>query len=85
MQPSATTDRTLVMSRSAVRIRLSAPLHIRSGVKTQSDAKASVWNRSRSYCKMHENLAVYAKLGFEETGRGVDGGYRRVFMRKRPS
>ena len=33
--------------------------------------------------KMHENLAVYAKLGFEETGRGLDGGYRRVFMRKR--
>ena len=35
--------------------------------------------------KMHENLAVYAKLGFEETGRGADGGYRRVFMRKRLS
>ena len=36
--------------------------------------------------KMHENLlAVYARVGFEETGRGVDGGYRRVFMRKRLS
>ena len=33
--------------------------------------------------KMWENLAVYGKLGFEETGRGLDGGYRRVFMRKR--
>jgi ribosomal protein S18 acetylase RimI-like enzyme len=33
--------------------------------------------------KMRENVAVYAKLGFEETGRGLDGGYRRVFMRKR--
>ena len=33
--------------------------------------------------KMHENLDVYARLGFEETGRGLDGGYRRVFMRKR--
>ena len=33
--------------------------------------------------KMHENLTVYARLGFEETGRGLDGGYRRVFMRKR--
>jgi len=33
--------------------------------------------------EMHENLAVYARLGFEESGRGVDGGYRRVFMRKR--
>ena len=35
--------------------------------------------------KMHENLAVYAKLSFEEAGRGVAGGYRRVFMRKRLS
>ncbi len=33
--------------------------------------------------KMHENLAIYARLGFEETERKVDGGYRRVFMRKR--
>ena len=32
--------------------------------------------------KMHENVAVYARLGFEETGRRLDGGYRRVFMRK---
>ena len=32
--------------------------------------------------KMHENLAVYARLGFEETGRRLDGGYQRVFMRK---
>jgi ribosomal protein S18 acetylase RimI-like enzyme len=35
--------------------------------------------------EMHENLAVYARLGFEESGRGLDGGYRRVFMRKRLS
>ena len=35
--------------------------------------------------KMHENLAFYAKLGFEETERRLDGGYRRVFMRKRLS
>jgi ribosomal protein S18 acetylase RimI-like enzyme len=33
--------------------------------------------------KMRENVAFYAKLGFEETGRRLDGGYRRVFMRKR--
>ena len=33
--------------------------------------------------KMHENLALYAKLGFEKIGRSLDGGYRRVFMRKR--
>ena len=35
--------------------------------------------------KMHENRAIYAKLGFEEIGRTVDGGYRRVLMRKRLS
>ncbi len=33
--------------------------------------------------KMHENLAVYGRLGFEESERKLDGGYRRVFMRKR--
>ncbi len=33
--------------------------------------------------KMWENLAVYEKLGFEETGRGLEGDYQRVFMRKR--
>ena len=33
--------------------------------------------------KMHENLDIYARLGFEETDRRLDGGYRRVFMRKR--
>jgi GNAT superfamily N-acetyltransferase len=32
---------------------------------------------------MSENLALYARLGFAETGRGRDGGYDRVFMRKR--
>jgi ribosomal protein S18 acetylase RimI-like enzyme len=25
--------------------------------------------------KMHENLAVYTRLGFEETERKIDGGY----------
>lgn len=33
--------------------------------------------------KMSENLAVYGRLGFEETERKLDGGYRRVFLRKR--
>jgi ribosomal protein S18 acetylase RimI-like enzyme len=31
---------------------------------------------------MTENLAFYARLGFEETGRRMDDGYRRVFLRK---
>jgi molybdopterin-synthase adenylyltransferase len=32
---------------------------------------------------MHENIALYPKLGYEETGRGTQGGYARVFFRKR--
>ncbi|HEY7094312.1 MAG TPA: GNAT family N-acetyltransferase [Ktedonobacterales bacterium] len=31
---------------------------------------------------MAENLAFYQRLGFEEVERRVDGGYRRVFLRK---
>ncbi len=33
--------------------------------------------------KMWENFAFYGGLGFEETGRRTEEGYRRVFMRKR--
>ncbi len=32
---------------------------------------------------MTENLAIYARLGFRETGRHTEDGYRRVFMEKR--
>jgi ribosomal protein S18 acetylase RimI-like enzyme len=32
---------------------------------------------------MTENLALYPRLGFVETGRRVEDGYRRVFFRKR--
>lgn len=32
--------------------------------------------------KMTENLAMYPALGWEETGRGEQCGYRRVFFRK---
>jgi GNAT superfamily N-acetyltransferase len=31
---------------------------------------------------MVENLAIYASLGYRETGRWRHGGYRRVFMEK---
>jgi ribosomal protein S18 acetylase RimI-like enzyme len=34
---------------------------------------------------MHENLALYAHLGFIETHRAEDQGYRRVFMSKKLS
>ncbi len=30
-----------------------------------------------------ENQRLYAAIGYEETGRGTDAGYERVFMRKR--
>jgi GNAT superfamily N-acetyltransferase len=33
--------------------------------------------------KMSENIALYARLGFVETGRGHQAGYDRVFMTKR--
>lgn len=34
---------------------------------------------------MSENIALYPRLGYEETHRGEQAGYRRVFMRKRLS
>ncbi len=33
--------------------------------------------------KMTENLPFYRGLGYQETGRGLDEGYRRIFMGKR--
>jgi GNAT superfamily N-acetyltransferase len=32
--------------------------------------------------RMTENIALYTRLGFRETGRGHDAGYDRVFMKK---
>ena len=32
--------------------------------------------------KMTENIALYTRIGFAETGRGHDSGYDRVFMAK---
>ena len=32
---------------------------------------------------MTENIALYRRLGFVETGRGREAGYDRVFMTKR--
>ena len=31
---------------------------------------------------MHENLALYGRLGFRETGRVIEKGYERVYMAK---
>jgi ribosomal protein S18 acetylase RimI-like enzyme len=32
--------------------------------------------------RMTENIALYTRLGFHETGRGTEAGYDRVFMTK---
>lgn len=39
--------------------------------------------RLYTHITMIENIALYTRLGFVETGRGRDGGYERVFMAKR--
>jgi len=31
---------------------------------------------------MHENIVLYPRLGYEETGRGEQAGFQRVFFRK---
>jgi ribosomal protein S18 acetylase RimI-like enzyme len=31
---------------------------------------------------MHENLALYKKLGYQETSRGLNSGFKRVFLKK---
>ena len=41
--------------------------------------------RLYTHAMMTENIALYLRLGFEETGRGRQAGYDRVFMRKRLS
>jgi GNAT superfamily N-acetyltransferase len=39
--------------------------------------------RLYTHQKMHENIALYPHLGYEETGRGEQDGFARVFFRKR--
>jgi len=39
--------------------------------------------RLYTHATMTENIALYVRLGFEETGRGHQAGYDRVFMTKR--
>jgi ribosomal protein S18 acetylase RimI-like enzyme len=38
--------------------------------------------RLYTHVAMTENIALYSRLGFAETGRGCEAGYDRVFMRK---
>src|ERR1700751_2068352 len=39
--------------------------------------------RLNTHQTMTENQRLYAAIGYEETGRGTEAGYERVFMRKR--
>jgi GNAT superfamily N-acetyltransferase len=39
--------------------------------------------RLYTHQKMSENIVLYSRLGFVETGRGREAGYDRVFMTKR--
>ena len=39
--------------------------------------------RLYTHAKMSENIAMYPRLGWQETGRGEQAGYDRVFYRKR--
>ena len=49
------------------------------------EARRQGFGETRLYThqKMTENVTIYTRLGYEETGRGVEDGYDRVFMRKR--
>ena len=39
--------------------------------------------RLYTHLTMHENIALYPRLGYQETGRGEQAGFQRVFFRKR--
>jgi len=53
----------------------------------ESEARRRCYAELRLYTheKMTENIALYLRLGFVETGRGREAGYDRVFMTKRIS
>ena len=50
----------------------------------ESEARRLGYGELRLYthAMMTENIALYTRLGFVETGRGREAGYERVFMRK---
>jgi len=50
----------------------------------ESEARRLGYGELRLYTheRMTENIALYTRLGFRETGRGTEAGYDRVFMTK---
>jgi GNAT superfamily N-acetyltransferase len=52
---------------------------------SESEARRLGYSELRLYThqKMTENIGLYLRFGFEETGRGHEAGYDRVFMMKR--
>ena len=62
-----------------------------TGLGRQMIAFAETEARRRSFTELRlythetmiENIALYTRLGFVETGRGREAGYDRVFMTKR--
>ena len=53
----------------------------------EGEAQRLGYDEVRLYTRqtMTENIALYMRLGFVETGRGRENGYDRVFMTKRLS
>ena len=68
-----------------------APARQGSGLGRRLLAFAQAEAARRGYREIHlythrtmtENQRLYAAIGYEETGRGTEAGYERVFMRKR--
>ena len=50
----------------------------------EREARRRGYDELRLYTheKMTENVAMYSRLGWQETGRGEQAGYNRVFFRK---
>ncbi len=51
----------------------------------ETEARRRGYNEIRLYTHvaMEDNVAYYENLGWQETHRGEQAGYRRIFMRKR--
>jgi GNAT superfamily N-acetyltransferase len=49
-----------------------------------AEARRAGYTELRLYTHvlMHENIALYLRLGWQEYGRGEQAGFQRVFMRK---